>query len=151
MAVSPDLFSVSSNLLLCPEDAHEVASWEEEDDEELPEHQWSPLALNDDHSSALSSLLAAESAHLPRPDFLNRLNDCAVDATARHDAVNWILKARYLLPKCPSFPNYFMILTMPIVMSAYAGERVLPLPAGDRMALHQLPRPVSLLSLLSGN
>ncbi|KAJ8460570.1 hypothetical protein OPV22_033496 [Ensete ventricosum] len=100
MAVSRDLFSASSNLLLCAEDADEVASWDEEEQDveggaapvaATEDEEWVPPALADD-SAAIAALLAAEPDHLPRHDYLGRLHARAIDATSRHDAVNWILK-----------------------------------------------------------
>lgn len=114
MAVSPDLFSASSNLLLCAENADDVASWDgEEQDVEggaatvaaTADKEWVPPALADDRA-AIAALLAAEPDHLPRDDYLGRLHARAIDAAARHDAIGWILKARAVfsrsLAKCPS-------------------------------------------------
>ncbi|XP_074590163.1 cyclin-D2-1-like [Curcuma longa] len=109
MAVSPDRFA-ASNLLLCPEDAGEVASWEEEEEEEeedddyvetggaassaaAEESEWSPpTASYDDYAATIAALLVAEPDHLPCPDYVPRIRARAVDASARRDAVNWILK-----------------------------------------------------------
>ncbi|RRT70377.1 hypothetical protein B296_00036519 [Ensete ventricosum] len=142
MAVSRDLFSASSNLLLCAEDADEVASWDEEEQDveggaapvaATADEEWVPPALADD-SAAIAALLAAEPDHLPRHDYLGRLHARAIDATSRHDAVNWILKARAVfsrsLAKCPSFPPPSFVLVTPS-KSVLVGERVLPLPTGD--------------------
>ncbi|CAL9129549.1 unnamed protein product, partial [Musa acuminata var. zebrina] len=102
MAVSPDLFSASSNLLLCAENADDVASWDgEEQDVEggaatvaaTADNEWVPPALADDRA-AIAAMLAAEPDHLPRDDYLGRLHARAIDAAARHDAIGWILKAR---------------------------------------------------------
>ncbi|CAL9073133.1 unnamed protein product [Musa textilis] len=92
MAPSPDFFS-SSNLL-CTEDASDVASGDEGRGHAVAASEWAPAcpgtasALVD--GRGLASLLAAETDHMPRPDYLSR----TLDATARHDAVKWILKAR---------------------------------------------------------
>ncbi|RRT78030.1 hypothetical protein B296_00026091 [Ensete ventricosum] len=92
MAPSPDFFS-SSNLL-CNEDASDVASGDEDRGHAVAASEWTPAcpatasALVD--GRGLASLLAAETDHMPRPDYLPR----SLDATARHDAVKWILKAR---------------------------------------------------------
>ncbi|XP_042466708.1 cyclin-D2-1-like isoform X2 [Zingiber officinale] len=107
MAVSPDRFAAAANLLLCPEDAGKVSSWEEleeEDDDYIEaggaassaaaeESEWPPpTASDDDYSATIAALLAAEADHLPCPDYVPRIRARAVDASARHDAVNWILK-----------------------------------------------------------
>ncbi|WOK93112.1 hypothetical protein Cni_G01805 [Canna indica] len=89
MPLSPDLPSASSNLL-CAEDAADVNSWD--DNAALAPDEWDPVppgsaaALVDD--CGLASLLAAETHHMPRPDYFFG----PLDAAARHDAVKWILK-----------------------------------------------------------
>ncbi|URD74376.1 Cyclin, C-terminal domain [Musa troglodytarum] len=98
MAPSPDFFS-SSNLL-CTEDASDVASGDEGRDHAVAASEWAPAcpgtasALVDDRG--LASLLAAETDHMPRPDYLSRFLSRTLDATARHDAVKWILKVNEL-------------------------------------------------------
>ncbi|CAL9064620.1 unnamed protein product, partial [Musa banksii] len=98
MAPSPDFFS-SSNLL-CTEDASAVASGGEDRDHAVAASEWAPAcpatasALVD--GRGLASLLAAETDHMPRPDYLPRFLSRTLDATARHDAVKWILKVNEL-------------------------------------------------------
>ncbi|OAY71828.1 Cyclin-D2-1 [Ananas comosus] len=109
MALSPsDPSSASSNLLLlCAEDADDVASWEPHDPDPhphpivstptSPSPSPSPAPFDGDEWRApddrhVSVMLAAEPHHSPRPDYLSRLRDRSLDATSRHDAVNWILK-----------------------------------------------------------
>ncbi|XP_008795637.1 cyclin-D2-1-like isoform X2 [Phoenix dactylifera] len=88
MALSPELLSASSNLY-CAEDADDVASWED-DGGAADDGEWALPVLSGDRPVA--ALLAAEPDHMPRPDYLSRLHARSLDATARQDAINWILK-----------------------------------------------------------
>lgn len=45
----------------------------------------------------LRSLLAAEDGYMPQPDYISRYLSCSLELAARHDAINWILKALLFL------------------------------------------------------
>lgn len=152
MALSPDLVSASSNLL-CAEDAGDVASWDDGCATAADDHtdEWAPAchataaALVD--GSGLASLLAAETDHMPRPDYLPRFLSRPLDATARHDAVKWILKAR---TSPSSSPCHFCESMHKCASFPCIGERVLWVPSADGVPFRQLPRPLPLHSFPSG-
>lgn len=45
----------------------------------------------------LRSLLAAEDGYMPQADYVSRYLSCSLELAARHDAINWILKALLFL------------------------------------------------------
>ncbi|XP_068656738.1 cyclin-D2-1-like [Aristolochia californica] len=79
--------SLSASSLYCGEDAADVAAWEATD-ASLP--QPSELFACDDRS--IDDLFASELDHTPDSDYSERFRSRSLDATARQDAINWMLK-----------------------------------------------------------
>lgn len=103
MVLSPELLSVSSNLL-CAEDADDVASWEDDGAAAVDEEWALPVSPGD---RPVAALLAAETDHMPRPDYLSRFLSRSLDSTARQDAINWILKVFSPMPTF--FYSHFLL------------------------------------------
>ncbi|KAG9440573.1 hypothetical protein H6P81_020738 [Aristolochia fimbriata] len=100
--------SLSASSLYCGEDAAEVAAWEGETAADV----WTATASASASSStppsppsgylpsdfvpcddrSIEELLASELDHAPDSDYPERFRSRSLDATARQDAINWMLK-----------------------------------------------------------
>ncbi|XP_068654317.1 cyclin-D2-1-like [Aristolochia californica] len=90
--------ALSASSLYCGEDAADVAIWEAEADADV----WSTSAPSslvylpsdflpcDDRS--IDELFASELDHTPDSDYSERFRSRSLDATARQDAINWMLQ-----------------------------------------------------------
>ncbi|KAH7575416.1 hypothetical protein ACOSP7_005000 [Xanthoceras sorbifolium] len=75
----------SASNLYCAEDAGDVVS--SVSDTRIFDFRSPPSDEN-----TIFSLIHCEPHHMPRPDYLQRCRDRSIDATARQDSINWILK-----------------------------------------------------------
>lgn len=89
MAPSTSSYEMAASILLCAEDSSSLMGFAaEEDEEETRSGDLFPVPSEE----CVADLVEAETDHMPREDYAERLRDGGLDLRVRTDAIDWIWK-----------------------------------------------------------